>query len=332
MERNEVIKLATDKISGKEAPTKFSTAQTSDALRQALVDINGGKKCIDFKTFRRGTELFDITEEIIPKIVHEGLQGNEFFMNLVDYRNIALGDDIDFWSSDKTELIVSDAAYGTAGIRRQRLGKMQKYNVETQLKVIKVYEELNRLLAGKTDFNMFIDAVSKAMAKKILDNVYTAFDGITASTTGLNSTYVKSGTYDEAVLLELIEHVEASTENVATIIGTKAALRKVTTAVVSDQAKNDIYNTGFYGRFNGTNMVYVPQRHIAGTDTFLLNANKITIIAGNATPIKVVTKGEGILGTTDPLVDPDNTQMYLYGQDFGIGVQFDEKAGFYTMS
>ena len=42
---------------------------------------------------------------------------------------------------------------------------------------------------------------------------------------------------DEEKLLELVAHVEAATGMTAKIIGTKPALRKVTTAVVSDQAK-----------------------------------------------------------------------------------------------
>ena len=73
-------------------------------------------------------------------------------MNLVDYRNIALGDDIDFWTEDKTELLIADASYGVSGIRRQRLGRKEKYNVETTLKIVKVYEELKRLLAKRIDF------------------------------------------------------------------------------------------------------------------------------------------------------------------------------------
>jgi hypothetical protein len=332
MERLEIIKLAVDKIKNTEVPTQFSTAQTSEALVSAMIEANGGKKSIDWKTFQRGNELFEIIEEIIPEIVNEGLQGNEFFMNLVDYRNIALGDDIDFWTEDKADFIVADAAYGTQGIRRQRLGKMEKYNVKTQLKVIKVYEELNRLLAGRTNFTTFITKVSKAMTDSVLNDTYTIFDAVTSGTTGLNATYVKSGTYSEDTLLELIEHVEAATGGVATIMGTKAALRKVTTATISDQAKTDMYNGGFYGKFNGTNMIYVPQRHATGTDTFVLNGSKLYIMAGSDKPIKVVNKGEGLMSTNDPLQSADFTQTYLYGQEVGTGLVFNEKAGFYTLS
>lgn len=332
MEKLKVIKLATDMIANRVSANFADASKNSDALIDALIESNGGSSELNWKTFQRGNACFEIVEEIIPLIVHEGFKGNEFFMNMVDYRNIALGDDIDFWTEDKTELIVADIAYGVSGIRRQRLGKKDKYNVETTLKIVKVYEELKRLLAKRTDFNQFIAAVSKAFIRDRYDNIYTAYDGITATTRGLNSTYVKTGTYSEDTLLTLIQHTEAANEAVATIIGTKTALRKITTATVSDEAKTDLYNMGYYGKFNGTNMIYVPQRHKVGSDDFLLNDNKIVVIAGDEKPIKYVTKGEGILSVTDPLQTPDFTQNYLYAEEAGVGVAFANKLGIYTIS
>lgn len=332
MEKTNVIKLASDIIQ-KKVDTKFADASKNlEALREALIEANGGSTTIDVKTFHRGNECFQIIEEIIPLIVNDGLQGNEFFFNLVDYRNISLGDDIDFWTKQKTNLIVADASYGVSGIRRQRLGKMVKYNLDTTLKVVKVYEELKRLLAGRTDFNEFIAEVSRAFNEKIMNTTYTAFSGITASTTGLNSTYVPVGTYTEDGLLDLVNHVGAANEATPVILGTQKALRKVSTAVVSDQAKSDLYNIGYYGKFNGTNMIYLPQRHTTGTDTFLLDDTKIYVIAGNDKPIKVINVGTGLLSVNDPLQQADYTQNYLYGQEFGVGVAFNSKMGIMSMS
>lgn len=332
MDKLNVIKLATDMIQNKVSGNFSDVTKNSAALRDALIEANGGKTTIDVKTFHRGNECFEIIEEIIPLIINEGLTGDEFFFNLVDYRNIALGDDIDFWTEEKTELIVADASYGVTGIRRQRLGEMEKYNVDTTLKVIKVYEELKRLLANRTDFNVFIRKVSEAFANKIKNDTYTAFNGVTTATRGLNSTYVKTGSYAEDTLLDLVEHVSAANGAVPTIFGTKKALRKVTTANVSDRAKEDMYDIGFYGKFNGTNMIYLPQRHVVGTDTFLLDDSKIYVIAGNDKPIKVVNKGEGLLSTNDPLQSADHTQNYFYGQETGVGLAFANRMGFYSIS
>jgi hypothetical protein len=194
------------------------------------------------------------------------------------------------------------------------------------------YEELKRLLANSIDFNVFIRKVGEAMSNKIKDDTYNAFKGVTTTTRGLNSTYVKTGTYTEDTLLDLVEHVGAANKAVPTIFGTKKALRKVTTATVSDRAKEDIYDMGYYGKFNGTNMIYLPQRHSVGTDTFLLDDSKLYVMAGDDKPIKVVNKGTGILSTNDPLQSADHTQNYFYGQEFGVGLAFNQKMGFYTLS
>jgi len=324
----QVVRLAKDMIHGR-ISTDFSDAKkNSDALIEQLVELNGGSKELNIKTFYRGNPVFDIIEEIIPDLIQEGLQGNEFFFNLVEYRNIALGDDIDFWVEDNTDLIVADSSYGITGIRRQRLGEKDKFNVETSLKVIKVYEELKRLLAGRTDFTTFVNAATKAMTKKLTDNIYTAFTGISATTSGLNSTYVLTGTYSDDAVAELVEHVEAANGAVATIMGTKTALRKMNVDSQSDEAKSDIYNMGYYGKFYGTNMVWLPQRHKEGTDDFLLDNDKIYVFAGDDKPIKVVNVGTGIMSTNDPLQSEDHTQNFLYGQEFGVGVAFNQRAGF----
>lgn len=331
MDKMNVVKLAIDAIQHKVAGN-YSDTQTSDTLRQALIDANGGSTELNIKTFYRGNALFDIIEEIIPYVTKEGLTGNEFFMQMVDYRNLKLGDKNEFWTEDKSEFIIADAAQGTQGIRRQRLNAGEKVSVATKLKVVKVYEELNRLLAGRVDFNTFIDRVGGAMTKKILEDIYTAFSGITTTTAGLNSTYVKAGSFSEETLLELVEHVEATTGKTAKIIGTKTALRKITTATVADEAKSDMYNIGFYGKFNGVDMVAVKQQHKVGTDTFILDNSKVYVIASDDKPIKVIDEGDGLLVQTNPLDNADMTQEYLFGQAYGVALMFNDKIGVDTIS
>ena len=95
--------------------------------------------------------------------------------------------------------------------------------------------------------------------------------------------------------------MEAKTGQTAKIVGTKAALRKVTTAVVSDEAKSDLYNIGYYGklgRHRHDRCQAGPQG--TGTDTFMLDNNKLYIIAGSEKPIKVVNEGEGLIVNGDP--------------------------------
>ena len=335
MDKNRIIGLATEMIKSK-VPSEFSDQnKNSEALRKLFIEANGGRTELRLKDMYRGNPAFDIIEELIPVMIEEGLRGDEFFFNLVDYHNVALGDEIDFQVEDNVELIVADGSYGVDGIRRQRLGGLRHVTIPTQLKVVKVYDEWKRFMAGKTNFNELVQAVSKAMIKLLRNDIFTAFNGIDNSNNyGLGDTYVPvAGTYDEEKLLELCEHVEAANNGEAvTIIGTKSALRKCTTAVQSDEAKSDMYNMGYYGKFNGVNMVYVPQVHKQGTDEFLLDPKKLYVIAGNLKPIKVLNVGEGMGSLDNPLTNGDHTQNYFYGQEFGVGLIFSSKMGIYTLA
>jgi len=333
--KEKILTLAKDMIRGT-CPADFSNEKTnSQALRDMFIAANGGSSELSIKNFYRGSVCFDIVEEIIPLIVHEGFTGNEFWMNLVDYRNIELGDEQNFFTPDKADFIVSDLSYGTTGIRRQRLGKGQSYSIDTTLKGVKVYEEFKRFLAGRVDFNAFVDAVAKAMLQRLYEDVYNALKGVTSSTRGLSSTYVINGTHSEDELLDLCEHVSAANDGAKVIIlGTKKALRKLNMETVSDSAKEDKYNMGYFGKFNGIDTVFMPQRHKVGTDEFLYEDNKLYVIAvGTDKPIKVVNVGKGVIldqRNNGMPVTADLTVNYTYAQEFGVGLVFATKMGFYT--
>lgn len=83
-----LIKLAVDTYNGH--PEKYSVQDASDALRQALIDLNGGTK-LDYKHMRAGASngMFELIEEIIPCTVMAGLTQDDFFNSLVEYRSVA---------------------------------------------------------------------------------------------------------------------------------------------------------------------------------------------------------------------------------------------------
>lgn len=330
MDCNNVIKLAVDAIQNT-VPNNYDKNETSEVLREAFIEANGGSAKIDFKSFRDHPELFQIVEAIIPAMIEEGFKGDEFFMNFVDYRNLALGDEIDFWTEDNSLFVVSDVAEGTQAIRRQRLDAGSKVSLVPTLKVIKVYEELNRLIARRVDFNRYVQAVNRSFAAQVYDDIYDVFNGISATTTGMTSDYYKTGTYAESTLLTLIDHVESATGSRATLLGTRAAIRKVTQGVVADSAREDYYNFGHYGKFNGTPIVIAPQRHAIGASSFALDDTKIYVVASNDKFLKCVNGGEGFLFDGNPMDKTDLTKEYLYGQRFKCAALINERLGVYDL-
>lgn len=329
IDMKELTRVAVDGYKG--SVEKFSVKQSQELLREALIEANGGKSTLDLKALRRGqgVEVFEIIEELIPVIINEGLTGDEFFMNFVDYRNVALGDQNLFVTENNDLYTVAKAAEGTQAIRRQRLGGTNEAKIDTDLHVVRIYEELNRILAGRVDFNVFVNKVAESFRRELLNEIYALWSAATAADMGGSAYFPAAGTYSEDAMLDLVSHVEAAAGGKrAVIVGTKKALRNLKESVQSDGAKEELHSMGYYGNFFGTPCVAIPQRHKVGfsgtptqqDDGFLLNDNILTVVAGDDKPLKVVREGEGIVHMGDPFDNMDLTQEYLYGERYGCGL------------
>ena len=318
---NNIVKLAVDAYHGN--VEKYSVKESMETLRQAMIEANGGSTTLDYKKIRDGKcgELFTLVETILSKTIVEGLQGDEYFNALVDFRNVALGDKNVFVVEDAELFVVSDAADGTQGIRRQRLGGATETPIPTTFKVVKIYDELNRVLSGQVDFNKFIQKVAESFRQKLLNDVYTLWNGATADDFGGTTYFPNAGAYDEDALLDLISHVEAAAGGkTATIVGTKKALRNLMPSIQGNEIESDIYNMGYVGKFYGTPVVATPQRHKVNSTEFVFDDNVITIIAGDEKPIKCVYEGQSTILLGDPTTNKDLTQDYLYGEKYGMGI------------
>ena len=317
----DIVKLAVDASRG--TVENYTVKQSQDVLRQALVEANNGKTTMNYRDIRDGkcAGLFALIEEILSVTIRDGLQGDEFFNNFVEYRNVALGDQNLFLVEDNTLYVVDEAAEGTQGIRRQRLAGVTETPIPTTLKIVRIYEELNRVLAGRVDFNTMIAKVSESFRQQLLNDIYTAWIGVTAEQLGGTTYFPAAGSYNEDTLLELIAHVEAAAGGqTATILGTKKAVRNLQSSILAEEAKGDLYKDGHYGYFFGTPVVVTPQRHKVGTTEFVLDDNMLTIVAGAEKPIKVVTEGDPIILLGDPMTNADFTQEFLYAERTGCGI------------
>lgn len=244
-EINDIVRVAVDAYHGN--VNKYSVNDSMELLREAMIQANNGSTKLDYKAIRDGkcNGLFTIIEEILHRTISEGIQGDEFFFNMVDYRNVALGDTNKFLIEDEDLFTVAEVAPGTQGLRRQRLAGMNEITLKTSLKGVKIYDELNRILAGQVDFNYFIGKVSESFKRKLLDDIYAIWMNATADDFGGSTYFPAAGAYDEEALLELIAHVEAAANGQpATILGTKPALRNLAPAVQGNDSKSDLYNMG----------------------------------------------------------------------------------------
>ena len=317
----DIVKLAVDGYKGN--VEKYSVKQSQDALREALIQANNGSTKLNYRDIRDGkcVGLFTIIEELLDATVMDGLTANDFFNQFVDYRNVAEGDQNLFLVEDSNLFVVDEVANGTQALRRQRLGGVNEISIPTSMKMVRIYEELNRILAGRVDFNHMIDLVGKSFSQRMLNDIYSLWSGATSAEFGADYFVTAANNFDEDELLDLIAHVEAASGGKpATIIGTKKALRAAKESIQADSAKEELHNMGYYGKFYGTPCFYVPQRHIVGTTTFAFDDDVLTIVAGDDKPFKFVYEGDPIVHMGDPMDNMDLTQEYLYGCKYGLGI------------
>lgn len=323
-EMNNIVKLAVDSYKG--CQEKYSTKESQDAIRAALIEANGGSTVVNLKKIRDGEckGLFALVEEILDKTVIEGLQESDFFNTFVEYRNVAAGDRNVFVLPDTTLFVVDESADGTQAIRRQRLSGSEEISIPTTVKSVKFYEELGRVLAGRVDFNVFIDRVAESFRQKILNDIYSLWAGLTASDYRGVTYFSTKGSYDEDALLDLISHVEAAAGGgQAMILGTKKALRHLTPSIMSHSAEDDVYNMGYIGKYFGSPVMAIPQRHKINSTEFVMDDDVLTIVVGDAgKPIKFVREGDPLIIMGDPLKNQDLTQEYFYAEKYGLGFVF----------
>ncbi|HHY20592.1 MAG TPA: hypothetical protein GX525_01630 [Bacilli bacterium] len=330
-DKNAIIKLGVD-ICKNQVNTEFASAnreEQMETLRKALVEANGGSTKLSYKSMRNNVELFEIIETILEMNDVQGFEDNDFFEQFVEYRNIALGDENYFYIEDNTLFTVNTTAEGVGATIRQRINKGKHETVPTVLHTIETYEELNRLLAGRINIVEFVDKIRRSFMHKRMDTIYTTFYN---AISGLPAAFGKTGSYSEADLQDLIAHVEASTGGDAIIVGTKKALGKVTSAVVSDSAKERYNQTGFYGVFNGNPMMAIKQSHKVGTYDFAISDNDLWIVTANNKPIKFVTEGDAIFEQGQATNNADRTVDILAGERYGVAIVLNQLYGQYRIS
>lgn len=330
-DKNAIIKLGVD-ICKNQVNTDFASADRNEqmeVLRKALVEANGGSEKLNYKSMRNNIELFEVIESILELNDIQGFENNDFFEQFVDYRNIALGDENYFYIEDNTLFTVDDMAEGIGSGLRQRINRGKHETIPTRLHTISTYEELNRLLSGRINIVEFVDKIKKSFEEKRMNTIYNTFyEGIS----GLPAPFGETGSYTEDKLLDLIAHVEASTGGDAIIIGTKKALSKVDTAVISESAKERYNQAGFYGIFNGTPMMAIKQSHKRGTYEFAISDNDIWVVTSNDKPIKFVTEGDAIFDTGQAFDNADMTVDIFAGERWGVGIVLNQMYGQYRMS
>lgn len=323
----DIAKLAIDVYKNQGEATKFSRTDAMEVLRKELIEANGGSEKLTPKSFRNNPNLFAILEEALDILVEEGIKGQ--FDTFVETVVIEHGDAKVFTIEENRLFDVAIISDGNGDLRRDRLDTGE-LTIKTYIMGVAVYEELSRLLAGRQDFAKLVENVARSYENKIQNLIY---DAVYNSYNQLGSTYAVSGVFSESKLAELIAHVEASTNMEAMILGTKSALAKINFGTESEKNKERKNDFGFYGNFQGTEMMAIKQAHKVGSNEFAIDNGFIMVIPKSPDKfVKLVMEGDSMIIEGDGSNRKDMQREYTFIKKAGVAVLSAAKYGIYRIS
>lgn len=304
-------KLAYDALKGN--VKGYSLSEADEAIRQALEEAVGGELNYYNYMDNKG-KFFSVIQELIQITTPDFA---DFFSQFVDFHDVALGDRKEFIVNDDKLFRVATIASGTNDLRRQKIYN-SKVTIDTDTLGLKIYTDLELFLAGRIPWSDYILRVRRSMEREIASMIYQA---IYDSYDLLVSPYQISGVFSETALRTGIAHVKAESGTNPVVYGTPAVLSQITSTVVSELAKEDIYYMGHYGIFEGTEVRELPQWHVNDTNTFAVNDQFLLIVPDGESFVKVVFEGEPlILETNDPNHRTDMQLEFLFTRKVGVGV------------
>jgi hypothetical protein len=314
---------------------KDANKKIVEKFRAALgIDVNDRPQAVR-RAIRANKDLvFTLIEETIEEMIITGWTENPFFNQFVDTKNLALGDENDFYVEDDSILSVSKVSGNHHNMIRQRLGAGRHFSVAGEWFGIKIYSDFERVLTGAEDWAAFVSKVAEAINRYLYDALYASLRGAKDS---LGANWVKSGaleTANKATLVKLCQDISMATGSEVTIFGARSALSSLTAMAdvnwAPESVKKEYYkNGGILGNWEGFAVAEIGQglKRGAGINSatveYQLDTDRLYVIPTSVANkfIKVVNYGETqVSQVTDKDTNRDMSYEYEVLYKLGINV------------
>lgn len=347
--RNLMFDLATGEDIFDEDGNKVSKREANDKLRKvvyAILELSENPTKRDRKrAFKKhGTELFEIIEEVVDMVVETGFHENEFFNDYVEYRNIAAGDDVEFWTDEKIVLSIARVSGSHHDFILQRPAEGQPYTIPLSRYGAAVGADIDRYLVGQEDWATLVGMIGKAFTIKIQNEIFSqmmnAYKKITPQAQFVGNGTLGASTKD--AFDEIISNVQMANEAPVVIMGTKLALKKISALSDVDWRaeiqKEDVARMGRLGSYEGTTLFELPQRFELNDITKKLVDDDILLImpAVDNKFVKFIDQGETEIDEITQKGEEhgriDDVMKYEVQRSFGTAVQIGRYFGAWTLA
>lgn len=287
----------------------ITKSEANEKIHAFSCEVLGITKDMSKKEMRRalrdhGREWFDIIEDTVDEYISVGFDGNEWFNDLVESKNIAYGDRQDFIADKDTVLAIAKMGESHHDHILQRVGKNAPISIPTARYGVKIGEDINKYIIGQTQWTEMIAAIAKAFIKLIQQLVYAEISNLSSK---LPAAVVGSGALSSTPAIkqafdDIIEAVSAANDGADVVImGTKNALKKITALAdvqwAAKEQRDSVAQTGTIGIYEGTRLVEIPQRFsdksLAASAKLMSDKKLVFLAVGSGDkPIKFIDEGD----------------------------------------
>lgn len=291
-------------------------------------------------------EFFRLVEQNVDSIVDTGLKESEWFQELAEDHNQALGDELQFWTEEDVILNVAKAGRTHHDHILQRLGAGQFTTIPMARYVVAVGGDIDRYLLGDLDWSKLVGAIAIAFQHQLQDVIYEHVTGAAAQLP-VTEGFVGSGDLAPATkeaFDTILTNVSIANNNSEVVImGTKNALKKINAFYdnaihwIAPSQKESVAHTGRLGDYEGTLLVEIPQRFARNQVGVHFYSDKKIYIFARGKDNKLVAigrSGESIINEItergEANANISDLMKYEVQQDFGVVTRIGQYFGEWT--
>lgn len=342
--KHEIYDAETDKV--------ISSAEANAKILEFSRKVLGIKDINDHKAVRRAIrdnarQFYDIIEDTVEQVITVGFKEDEWFTDLVDYRNIAYGDRQDFYIEKESVLSVAKAGVSHHDHIIQRISAGETVSIPTSLHAIKVGKDINRYVLNQGyDWVKLINAIAKAYITDIQTDIAIEVDNVAAKLPVTSTEFINTGALSASTkdaFDTIIANVSAANDGAEVVImGTWLALKKINALVNGDLfangQKDNNMNTGIIGVYDGVKMSVIPNRFKDRTYTAKTFSDKTILIlpavGEEGKFVKMVDVGDTMIlekNTSERGDYVSDIQTHEVQREYGIGTVVGRQIGKWTL-
>lgn len=294
---------------------KFSYTELNDTLRNEL-----NAYAATPNMYRENKNMiFSLMEEIIDDVLPEKVLAT--YGQFAEVKQFAQGDKAIFTqkvtaaSRRRAKQFITKV--GLAGVYEVFKLDGRQFEVEMSALGAAAQVSIEEFLDGRLDLNELLDIVLEGMDEAIYKEIATQLEAMVATLQNANK-HSQAG-FDAAAMTKLLSVADSYGKSAIYCTQEFAATMIPAEGWVSNEHKNEMWNRGYIGNFQGHNVIILPQSYEDETNSKKVINPKVAYIipAGADKPVKIAFEGQTLVKDVD---NEDWSKEVRVYKKFGVTV------------